>query len=229
MFLALLSFTVRREASGCMPSSNYTKPCQLSFVYSCLQASQLFWPISILNKLRENPIPWATLYSSEMWVTCCTPSFPLKEKLQVWVIFLGTELSWVGGGAHVDKVNLVILFHCSCSWLCPWGLLQLLHCNMKNFNSHKSVLVNVVHSLTQLCLTLCNPWTAGFPVLHCLLEDAQTHVHWVDDAIQPLHPLSSPSPPVFNLFQQQGFFPMSPLFASGGQSTGASASASVLQ
>ena len=51
------------------------------------------------------------------------------------------------------------------------------------------------------------PWTAGFPVLHYLLEDAQTHVHWVDDAIQPLHPLSSPSLPVFNLSQQQGFFP----------------------
>ena len=46
----------------------------------------------------------------------------------------------------------------------------------------------------------------GFPLLHCLLELAQTHAHWVGDAIQRSHPLSSPSPPVFNLFQHQGLF-----------------------
>ena len=51
-------------------------------------------------------------------------------------------------------------------------------------------------SVTQLCLTLCDPVecnTTGFSVLHYLLEFAQTHVHWVNDAIQPSHPLSSPS------------------------------------
>ena len=46
----------------------------------------------------------------------------------------------------------------------------------------------------------------GFPVLHYLPEFAQTHVHWVSDAIQPSHPLSSPSPPTFNLSQHQGLF-----------------------
>ena len=46
----------------------------------------------------------------------------------------------------------------------------------------------------------------GFPVHHQLLELAQTHVHQVSDAIQPSHPLSSPSPPAFNLFQHQGLF-----------------------
>ena len=57
--------------------------------------------------------------------------------------------------------------------------------------------------------TLCNPMdcsTPGFLVLHCLPEFAQTHVHWVGDAIQPTHPLSSPSPPALNLFQHQGLF-----------------------
>ena len=44
----------------------------------------------------------------------------------------------------------------------------------------------------------------GPPVLHCLLEFAQIHVHWVGDAIQPSHPLSSPFPPAFNLSQHQG-------------------------
>ena len=48
--------------------------------------------------------------------------------------------------------------------------------------------------------------TSGFPVLHQLPEFAQTHVHWVCDAIQPSHPLSSPSPPAFNHFQHQGLF-----------------------
>ena len=46
--------------------------------------------------------------------------------------------------------------------------------------------------------------TTGFPILHHLPELAQTHVHWVGDAIQPSHPLSSPSPPIFNLSQHQG-------------------------
>ena len=47
---------------------------------------------------------------------------------------------------------------------------------------------------------------AGFPVLHQPLELAQTHVHWVGDAIQPPHPLSSPSPPTFSHSQHQGLF-----------------------
>ena len=64
-------------------------------------------------------------------------------------------------------------------------------------------------SVTQWCLTLCGPVdcnTSGFPVLHHLPEFAQTHVHWGGDAIQPSHPLSSPSPPALNLSQNQGLF-----------------------
>ena len=48
--------------------------------------------------------------------------------------------------------------------------------------------------------------TPGFPVHHQLPKHAQTHVHWVSDAIQPFHPLSSPSPPALNLSQHQGLF-----------------------
>ena len=64
-------------------------------------------------------------------------------------------------------------------------------------------------SVTRLCLTLCNSAdcsTPGFPVLHQLTELAQTYVHRVSDAIQPSHPLSSPSLPTFNLSQHQGLF-----------------------
>ena len=48
--------------------------------------------------------------------------------------------------------------------------------------------------------------TPGFPVHHQLLELTQAHVHQVGDTIQPSHPLSSPSPPAFNLSQHQGLF-----------------------
>ena len=64
-------------------------------------------------------------------------------------------------------------------------------------------------SITQSCPTLFGPMDcciSGFPVLHHLPELAQTHVHWVGDAMQPSCTLSSPSPPAFNLFQHQGLF-----------------------
>ena len=64
-------------------------------------------------------------------------------------------------------------------------------------------------SVPQSCLTLCNLVDCsrpGLPVHHQLLELAQTHVHRVCDAIQPSHPLSSPSPPAFNPSQHQGLF-----------------------
>ena len=64
-------------------------------------------------------------------------------------------------------------------------------------------------------------------ILHYVPEFPQTHVHWVSNVIQPSHLLSSPSPLALNLSQHQSF-PMSWLFASGAQSIGASASASVL-
>ena len=63
-------------------------------------------------------------------------------------------------------------------------------------------------SVTQLYPTLCDPMncsTAGLPVHHQLPEFTQTHVYWVGDAIQPSHPLLSPSP-TFNLSQHQGLF-----------------------
>ena len=64
-------------------------------------------------------------------------------------------------------------------------------------------------SVAQSCPTICDPLNCskpGFPVHHHLLELAQTHVHQLGDAIQPSHPLSSPSYPAFNLSQHQGLF-----------------------
>ena len=67
---------------------------------------------------------------------------------------------------------------------------------------------NQFSSVAQSCLTLCNPMNRsmpGLPVHHQLSEFTQTHVHWFSDAIQPSHPLSSPSPPALNLSQHQIF------------------------
>ena len=87
-------------------------------------------------------------------------------------------------------------------------------------------------SVTQSCPTLHDPMDCsmpGFLVHHQLPELAQTHVHRVSDAIQPSHPLLSPSLPKekivsFNLSQHQDFFLMTRFFPSGNQSTRASAS-----
>ena len=81
--------------------------------------------------------------------------------------------------------------------------------------------------VAQSCPTLCDPIELrkpSFPVHHQLPKVTQTCVHRVDDAIQPSHPLSSPSPPAFNLSNYQGLFQW---VRSGGQSIGVSASASV--
>ena len=85
-------------------------------------------------------------------------------------------------------------------------------------------------SVTRSCSTLCNPMdssTPGFPVHHHLPEFAQTHVHRVGDAIQPSHPVITFSS-CLQSFPASGSFPMSRLVESGGQSIGASVSASVL-
>ena len=81
------------------------------------------------------------------------------------------------------------------------------------------------------CSTLCDPMKCsmpGFSVLYYLPKIVQTHAHWVNDAIQPVHPLLSPSPLAPQSFPASGSFPVSRLFTSGGQNTSASASASVL-
>ena len=85
-------------------------------------------------------------------------------------------------------------------------------------------------SVAQLCPAFCDPMDSsipGFPILHHLPELGQSHVHWVGDAIQPSDPIV-PFSLCLQSFPVSGSFRRSRLFTSGGQSTGASASASVL-
>ena len=77
-------------------------------------------------------------------------------------------------------------------------------------NKHKDNDIAIYCCLvTKSCLTLCDPMDCsmpGFSVLHHLQESAQTHVHWVSDAIQSFHPLPPPSPSALNLSQHQDLF-----------------------
>ena len=89
-----------------------------------------------------------------------------------------------------------------------WKVLGYMHTLFYGVFPDSSLEFVVVQPLKR-CLALCNPMDCsmpGFPVLYYLLEFAQTHIHWVSDAIQPSHPLPSPSPPAFNLSQHQGLF-----------------------
>ena len=78
-----------------------------------------------------------------------------------------------------------------------------------NIQKTKIMASSPIRSVTQLCPTLCDPMnhsTPGLPVHHQLPGFTQTHVHRVSDAIQPSHPLSSPSPPAPNPSQHQSLF-----------------------
>ena len=86
-----------------------------------------------------------------------------------------------------------------------------------------------VHALSHVWLwDPMNHSTPGLPVHYQLPESTQTHVRWVRDAIQPSHPLSSPSSSCLQSFPASGSFLVSQFFVSGGQSIGVSALASIL-
>ena len=86
----------------------------------------------------------------------------------------------------------------------PWRVTFTLYLEVCTFCLEFVVVVQLLSHVQ-----LCHPMdysTPGLPILLYLPEFAQTHVHWVGDAIQPFHPLSSPSPPALNVSQHQGLF-----------------------
>ena len=107
--------------------------------------------------------------------------------------------------------SVVPLFSCPQS-LPPWGsfpMSQLFALGGQSIGVSASASVLQDCSVAKSFLILCDPIDCsmpGFPVLHSLLELAQTHVHWVGNAIQPSHPLLPPSPLALNLSQHQGLF-----------------------
>ena len=103
---------------------------------------------------------------------------------------------------NTEKCNSLFLFK------------DLSHLSSLYDSKFEEILKNIINniqfsSVTQSCLTLCDPMncsTPGLPVHHQLPESIKTHVHWVSDDIQPPHPLFSPSPPALNLSQCQSLF-----------------------
>ena len=143
--------------------------------------------------------------------------FPTKPKLRVMLIkqkFSGPQSILL-----FSYVNLAL----------PFPSVRLLLLLFSHSVQSLSRVRTFACSVTQSCSTFCKPMDCRkpvFPVLHHLLELAQTHVHWVGDNIQQFQPLLSPSSPPFNLSQHQSFL-MSWLFTLVGQNIGASISASV--
>ena len=131
----------------------------------------------------------------------------LKLNIQKTKI-MGPILSWQISG---EKVTDLILggFKITANDYCSHEIKRHLLLERKAMTN--LVQFSSVHfsSVAQSCPTLCDPMncsTPGVPVHHQLLESTQTHVHRVGDAIQPSHPLASPSPPALNLSQHQGLF-----------------------
>ena len=144
-----------------------------------------------------------------------------------------TWLQWLSMHAHGGKVI--------CAWLhiFVWCESKAYSrpvldytVNLQSYTVNVRIMLHIqsVQSLSHvwLCDSM-NCSTPGLPVHHQLPEFTQTHVHWVDDAIQPSHSLSSTSPPsCLQSFPTSGSFQMSQFFTSSGQSIGISASTSVL-
>ena len=136
-------------------------------------------------------------------------SWPVKSSVHLR-IFLIMRFSF-----FIDKIPLWLLKHLLGKLISQVRDYQLCKIPLLFLNGtwHSgnpfSLLFDCCCSVAQSCLTLCDPVdcsTPSFPVLHYLPEIAQSYVHQVRDAIQPSHPLSSPSPPAFNLSQHQGLF-----------------------
>ena len=123
--------------------------------------------------------------SKVLWIQFC-----FRTLLLLLHSFLASDISlfiasYLLANKHAE-IYLTFRKHCR--------LLVLYYCLLLSC----SVVSNSLHPLD------CS--TPGFPVFHHLLKLAQTHVHWIDDAIQPSHPLSPTSPPALNLSQHQGLF-----------------------
>ena len=162
----------------------------------------------------------------------------MLEGASVYIHHPGTIL-----GREMMRITDPSEFNIENKWTVPWIIRGLNAQDEFRVESNKTAVSHLklnyhlppgffqFSSVQLLCPTPCNPMdhsTPGFPVHHQLPDLTQTHIHQVGDAIQPSHPRSSPFPSTFNLSQHQESFQMRQFFATGGQSTGVSASASVL-
>ena len=100
------------------------------------------------------------------------------------------------------------MFTAGCPLMDEW-IKRMWKKSITHKHTHTHEYTGIFSSVSRSCPTLCDPMDCsmpGLPIHHQLPEFTHMHVHWVSDAIQPSHPLSSPSPPAFNLSQHQGLF-----------------------
>ena len=129
------------------------------------------------------------------------------------IVFSNNTHNYINYCYHFVCTAVRFTYHFLCIILIQ--VLKLFHVIIiiDDFQMRRLKVIVLVHvqfsSVAQSCLMLCDPMnhnTPGLPVHHQLLESTQTYIHHVGDAIQPSHPLSSPSPPALNLSQHQGLF-----------------------
>ena len=152
----------------------------------------------------------------ETWVRYLGQEDPLEKEMAIHSSFLAWGIPWTEEPGGLQSIGLQRIGH---DWATNtnWQSWKSFHTRAFKHRSHKGPcteskewkrLSRTVHSsvqsLVHCCPTDCS--TPGFPVHHQLPEFSQTHVLRVGDAIQPSHPLSSPTPPAFNLSQHQGLF-----------------------
>ena len=132
----------------------------------------------------------------------------ILERLCFWDTCQDLYLTFQGRlwheGLFSSKNEYIHIFMCVSIYICMCVCVCVCVCVCEYIISVQSL----IDHFNQSCLILCDPMdrgTPGFPVHYQCLEPAQTHVHQVGDAIQPSHPLSSASPPAFNLSQHQIF------------------------
>ena len=183
-----------------------------------------FSSVQLLSRVQFFVTPWtaarqASLSNANSWsllklmsIESVMPSnhHPLSSSPLTFQLYQTSCCSSSRQDTFTSLCSFCSLCLHSFSFLECWGnsclSFKTLFC--ETFSDATPILVQF-SSVAQLCPTLCNPMdcsTPGFPVHHQLPELAQTHVYRVGDAIQRSHPLLSPSPPAFNLSQDQGLF-----------------------
>ena len=152
--------------------------------------------VSLVAQLVKN-LP-AMQETQETWVWSMGWEDPLEKEMATHSSILAWEIPWTEEtGGHEIAENQTWLRMYPCGLLVPRPGIQPMSSALK---------VQFSHSVVSDSLQPHEPHMPGVSVHHQLLEFTQTHVHWVSDAIQPSHPLSSPSLPTFHLSQHQGLF-----------------------